>query len=223
MYRKVVEPSRGGVGGSLDIGNQESHNTDLFSVWIRRLAMAVGLLTIGTIFILGWGSLVESSFLIVATIVQPHSRQLGKWLMRVSASLLSVMTLPAGIVLLAGYVKILHSYHDVMILWRFSLTIMANLLVVSLDLALVADAIRQRKNLTMPTRLSRDNLDWVVWLAGFVLSVYYLRMSILAVHSYRVFGRIDSLIIGVALALVVLLFDLLLVVNAVRGNVRRVA
>lgn len=206
----------------MGLKEQDSYSAGVISTTTRWLAIVTGCFLFGSTFVLGWGSLVESSFLILGAIVQPRSIWPGRWLMWVCAVSMSIEAGQVGIIVLREAIESQRSYHNNVLM---SLPIMAILLALALvlccDVALVIDALAARRSHAVLTQPRRRNLDWLVWIAALALSVYYVWMSVLAVRSYRLYGRLDILVTGVVAASVVLFFDVALIVHAFRSMAQR--
>lgn len=169
------------------------------------MAAATGCFVLGSTLVFGsGGTLAEPLLLVVGAIVQPHSARPGKWLMWVSAFLMSAWMYQIDAVLLREAIKQGH----------ISLTVVAIFLAPALalwcDIALVVAAVMRKRWHELNLPHSRGNLDWVVWLAALALTAYYVKISM----PYRYDGRLD--ITGIAFTSIALLFDVALVIQAVK-------
>jgi hypothetical protein len=171
---------------------------------------------------LGVAFLLVPSPLILGAAVQPRSERPGRWLMWVGAFLLSVVVLPTGFRLLLGNMRELGSHTVQPIAVPFLLSLGTILLVLWCDVSLVVEAMMHRPSRVSEAEPSRRNqLNWAVWAAAFILSAYCARNSMLDVRGYRIYGRLDSLGNGAVFAFVVLLLDVALIVHAIKVRSHR--
>ena len=184
--------------------------------WIRAVAVAAGCFAFGCVFVLAWGSFLESTSLVLGAVVQPRSPRIGRWLMWVSALLLSAILLPTGSRVAYDFIL----YHHRAILWTESLIVLVAGLIVWCDVALVIDAMSQKRGHAILLQRSKRNLDWLVWVAALALTLYWVWGIVQGVRAYQLYGRLDPLVMSAAFTLVVLLFDVALIGHATRQGER---
>ncbi len=182
---------------------------------VRIVAMLAGCFsaTWGML-VFGWPFAAVSSLLIVGAIIQPRSPIPGKWLMWVGAFVLTLVVLPIGLQTIFGGTKALGFPRDRFMILNLSLCLISVLLVVCCDGMLVYGMKLRKNQGDMAT--SGRGMTWLVWVAALGLTSYLLVMSISAFHAYRVYGRVDPLLTWISLSLVAVLFDVALVVHAVK-------
>lgn len=192
-----------------------SDNDAVMSIKTRWLIIVTGTFLLGSVF-LGWGSLVEAGCLIVGASVQPRSRRLGRWLIWISALSINAIYLPSGIKMLLEGIKSALFYHNAALSGISLLLCLSVLLTISSDVALVLDA-TLTKNYDARRQTPPRQLDWIVRIAGSVLNAYYVWMSAVVVRSYKLQGNNSYMLIAVlAVASLILLFDIALIIETVK-------
>jgi len=136
--------------------------------------------------------------------------------MWVGGLLSSLIVLPYGVALSLDAKRILHSYHDGVLIGTLASWIISVILVLCNDIALVFSALKPINDDRLKPQSPQRNLDWVVWIAALVLTSYILLIRVHTLQSGVFGGRIADLLIWAGLCLVVLLFDLGLAVKALR-------
>ncbi len=202
--RSHLSPGKFGIdGASLQPGPVSSKTRKLI-VCIGFLLAAAGLL--------GAADPIGAGALILGAIVQPRSRNPGRWLMWVGALLTTIWT---------GLLSVVFFRETV---WTRDLPlpdmafILAPPLVLWCDAALAWDTARTRRLREVPAQIQRCSFDWLVWVAAIALSAFYFRSVVPALRAYRLHERLDILLLNAVLSTVVLLFDLALIVHAVKSR-----
>jgi len=197
-------------------------SADIVSARVRWLAIAAGCFSASAGFLaFGWLFPLVPAFLVLGAVVQPRSPRPGKWLMWLGAFFLSLVVLPIGVEMLFGGIRSLRLHHEGFIIVPFSLSLVSVLLVLLCDTALLIDGMTMRRNLREKVQSSQRSLNWLVWIAAMILSVYLTAMSVAALRAYNLHGRLDVLLMWATLSSIVLLFDVALVVQAVKRRDRR--
>jgi hypothetical protein len=198
----------------IETNDAVSSKTRLLAISAGCFSALAGTLSLGPVFLL------VPRFLILGAIVQPRSPRLGRWLMWVGAFCLSLAVIPTGLGVLGDSMRAFHSHAPEFMAAPFALSLLSVVLVVWCDAALIVDAVmlwRRKAELQGP---SQHSLDWLVWTAAVVLSAYCFGTGPLNVRAYRLHDRLDILLTWVVLSAVVLLFDVALVVHAVKSRAR---
>jgi hypothetical protein len=112
---------------------------------IRWLAIATGLVTGSALLSFYWPFSVLAILLIFAGIIQPLSPQLGRLVLSVVAPLLSVWVIPVGFVVLWEMLGAKPGRHDLLFLAITSSWMLSPILLLWCDTALLAEAIRERR------------------------------------------------------------------------------
>ena len=73
-------------------------------------------------------------------------------------------------------------------------------------------------NLNHRHRWVRGPLDWMAWIAAILLSAWSVREAPGIMYAYRHYGRLDSVLMALAFDALVLLFDVVLIVHAVKNR-----
>lgn len=177
----------------------------------QKLIVGIGF-SLAAAGLFGLADPIGASALILGAIVQPRSRNPGRWLMWVGALLTTIWTGLLSAVFLRETV------------WTRDLPlpalafILAPALVLCCDAALAWDTARTRRVREVPAQIQRRNFDWLVWVAAIALSAFYFRNIVPALSAYRLHGWLDILLLNAALSAVVLLFDLTLIVHAFKSR-----
>jgi hypothetical protein len=152
-------------------------------------------------------------FLILGAAIQPRARTSGRWLMWVGALLLSLIVVTLSPEIVSEGATMLCAYHDSNLVLLYSLSAIATGLVCWCDVALVLEAFKSKGH-----QWTRGSLDWVVWTVAIVLSAWCVWTSMNAVHGYRLQGglRLDLILTQVGMDAVMLLFDVALIILAVK-------
>lgn len=181
------------VAGSEDtsqVNRELSLDADVLSAKLRWLAVLAGCSS--AIFgVMAFGAI----FLILAALIQARARTTGRWLMWLGALLLSVV-IPYGI----GIVFSRASWS----INTFPLFLLSTVLVCWCDLALLIEALRSKRS-----RWVTGSLDWLVWIAAIILSVWSIWIGVETVTAYQRLGglRLDLILVPISLNAVILFFD----------------
>jgi hypothetical protein len=153
-------------------------------------------------------------FLIPGALIQPRAPTSGRWLMWVGAVLLNVPMVPLIPEMVDEGPKILRSYPDSRLGAIYSLAVLSTVLLLWCDAALIMEAFKRKGGGWV-----RGNLDWVAWISAAVLSAWCIWISATDVRAYQRLGglRIDLILYGVGMDAVVLLFDIALVLLAIKS------
>jgi hypothetical protein len=171
----------------------------------------------------GWSSAIVPGILIFAAIVQPYSLRHGRWLLWVTAFLLTIAVGPICVQGLRTNIPLLKSLHDPNFIGMLFLLFASLLLICGCDLALLIDTLKVRQRRSLPNSISRGSHEWISWIGAFLLSLYLIPVSISGSVSYGSNGRLDVMLLSLALGLTVVVFDLAIVVDAIKIGRRRVA
>jgi hypothetical protein len=142
------------------------------------------------------------------------------WLLWAAAAIVSLCVIPMGGVLLSEYVGTLRShpsYHPYALLGQTSLWAVSISLLLWCDVALAIESRKIRRSRVVQQQRARGAANWVVWLGALILNVSVLPASVLGVSAYHRVGRLDVLLFSLASGVLVTLFDVALVVDAVKS------
>jgi len=184
----------------------------------RRLAIATVCVTAAATLTTGGGFLLTIP-LILGVIADYRSARRGRWLMWVGAAYLSVTLLQMEILILPEFVAELRSYHHLGGLGSvvFPLSIASILLIIWCDVALLIDAVKTRRSSIAPERFSLGTTDWIVWITALLFSVYsFWGIPFLLRAFNQGFDRLDILLTELALIFIAIVFDVALVIDAVK-------
>jgi hypothetical protein len=184
---------------------------------VRWLAIAAGCVS-GTAGSLLFGPLffLFASVQILGAIVQPHSPRSGRLLLSVGAFLLSFYTFLFLGPQAFGAISMWSSYIDFNHVTLFVLLLISLLSVAWCDVALIADARRLSRIQRMAEYRFPRAGDWIVWIVAACLSVALIPTSVWGIFVYRRTARFDILALSLVLGLGSVLFDVALVVSAVK-------
>jgi hypothetical protein len=178
--------------------------------------MATGIATGGAgVLAFGWLFLIVPSVLIVGALVQPRAPRSGKLLMWVGAGIVSIVIVPVGFEVLRESNNIARLVKDPKTVAISLLFIMSTALVISCDVALAVNAVRNR-NRGVP--LLRREIIWPVWAVAIVLTLWATWSAKFAMHALRINGRSDVFLTWLSLSLIVFAFDIAIVVLAIRRS-----
>jgi hypothetical protein len=194
---------------TVQINRDESASGGAVPSKIRSLAVIAGCSAI-VFGPLAFGSL----FLVAGAVVQPRAPTSARWLMWVGALLLSIFVLPLGISTALEQAKLLQSGNHWTLDPMFLLLGLSAVIVCSCDATLVIDALKSKHN----NNWVHGKLDWLVWILATILNAWCVWLYLPKANSYVHGGRPLDLIFAVGLITVVLLFDVALLVHAVRGR-----
>jgi len=191
----------------------------MMSAKLRWIAIVTGSLIACSGVVLSWTDPVPAICLILGAAIQPRSPRTGRWLVWASALSASIGTFPLGFAALRSIINVLRAPEASYIL----LPTLAFLLPISLllwcDVGFAIDAATQLHS-TSATRMqtSRRSLDWLVWIAAFLMTAWYIRMIVYGVRPLQLHGRLDILAFGATFTTIMLLLDVALVVEAVKSR-----
>ncbi|HEY1800252.1 MAG TPA: hypothetical protein VGG46_04890 [Terriglobales bacterium] len=114
-------------------------------------------------------------------------------------------------------IESVHLYRDAVTTGVSLLLCLSALLLISSDVALLLDAMLTN-NYDQRQQSSSRQLNWVVWIAGALLNVYYIWMSVNAIRLYKLESHRYMLIAVVAVAFLLLLFDIAVMIESFRPN-----
>ena len=133
--------------------------------------------------------------------------------MWIGALLLSFVVLPFGTgIVFEGAKRLGRDNGSFTILPLF---VVSTALVYWCDIALVIEALRLRRN-----KWARGSLDWLVWIAATVLSVWCVWQTLNTVRAYqRLNGlRIDLILTTLGFDTLICCFDVALIIHAVKSR-----
>lgn len=164
---------------------------------------------------LGTGGLLTTIPLILGVVAEALAPRRGKWLMWLGAAYLSVLVLPMEILLLPEFMAspLVKQYARVAI--ESTLWIASMCLIVSCDVALIMDAVKTRHNRIVAQRRLLGLGDWLVWTTAVCFTAYSFWGVPSLLRAYKHFNRIDILLVNLPVILILLMFDTLLLVDAV--------
>jgi hypothetical protein len=196
----------------------KNHRDVYVSGHTRWVAIGAGFLTAVYGFLAGgWLSLVLPILLIAGAVVSPYSPREGRRLIRVCAILLSIGFFPLAFFSLRGIGADLSSYHDINILEMVGLSLATPLLVAWCDAALVVDALGRRRTTVMSAQAKENRRELLSFIAVAVFSYWSLPGSVRGIVSYGRIGRLDILLVSLAVGAVVVAYDIFVVIAAVKG------
>ena len=123
------------------------------------------------------------------------------------------MLVPIGAMIVFEIPKMLRLNHNGTVVVMSLLFAVSTISLLCLDAALVMDAFKRKTGPWV-----RGSLDWVGWIAAIALSAWQVRIAPGSVYAYRVNGRLDVLLITVGVSAVILLFDVALILHAVKSR-----
>ena len=183
---------------------------------IRWLAIAAGCFS-GLVGFLHYGPffLLVPSVLILGAIIQPWSPRPGRWCLALGACIVtfyaSFLAMPA--VLLIKHLRLHHNFEDLIFLCLFLASVA---LVGWCDVALAVDA-RRSRGAPGPKRHVFPRIeDWIAWIIAFCLSLLVFPYSVRGILLYGRNDHLDTLLLSMLLGLVIVLFDIALLINAVK-------
>jgi len=184
--------------------NTHQHG-DIISAKIRWLAIAAGCFSV----IFGAAAF-GSLFLILGTIVQPRASTSGRWLMWIGTILLTTTVISFGPGVILEQVTLLRQGGKIGV---FIIFVIATVLVLWCDVVMLKDALRVSHNLW-----ARGSLDWLVWVAAIALTAVCAWTGRLTVDMYKQGTGLglDNLLFTVGLDVIVGLFDVALMIHAVK-------
>ncbi len=196
-----------------------NHRDVYVSGYTRWVAIGAGLLTAVYGFLAGgWLSLAVPILLIAGALVSPYSPREGRRLIRVCAILLSIGFFPLAFFSLRGIGSVLNSYHDFNILGMVGLSLTTPLLVAWCDVALVVDALGPGRTKAISSQAKESRREWLSFVAVAVFSYWFLPGSVRGIVSYGRNRRLDILLASLAVTAVVVGYDLLVAVAAVKES-----
>jgi hypothetical protein len=151
-----------------------------------------------------------SPFLILGAIVQPRATTSGRWLMWVGALLLSLVAVPFGPGVI---VELAYSLRHGEKIGIFLIFVVATALVLCCDVALIGEARTLNHHIWV-----RGSLDRLVWIAATVLTAVCVWTSTITadVFKHGIGPRFDNLLLVVGLNAIVVLFDVALIIHAIK-------
>ncbi len=185
---------------------------------IRLLAIVTGCCT-GIAGFIPFGPFVSliALLLVVGATLQPYSPRSGRWLLWLGAFF---VTMFVGVFLAPQAVwvsRIFRLHHEIAILTFLFFFIASIPLVIWCDVALAAEALRRthaKAENHKPSRIA----GVLVWVVAAFLTLLLLPDYIRGVLSYSHSGRLDILLLSLLFGSAILLFDLMLVINAFRAR-----
>jgi hypothetical protein len=174
--------------------------TDAVPASIRWLAVLAGCFSGVFLF-----SALGAPFLILGAAIQARAYTTGRWLMWVGAVLLSLFVFPLSPEIVAEMRR-----PDLWQTWFTPLLAVATVFVCCCDVALLVEGFASRR-----ISWARGSLDWVVWIVAIVLSALQVWASrgVLYAYEHRFW---QAVIPSIVLDPVMLLFDVALIVHAVK-------
>ncbi|MGB9234985.1 MAG: hypothetical protein WCC04_11265 [Terriglobales bacterium] len=158
--------------------------------------------------------------LVLGVIAESRSPRQGRWLMWVGAAYMSVTLLQMEIRILPEMLAELRSYHRLGGLGPIltPLCIASILLIGWCDVALLIDAITDRRSRITPERGFSNAMNLLVWITALCFSAYTFWgiPSLERVFFRYGFERLDILLTGLASILIAIMFDVALAIDAVK-------
>jgi hypothetical protein len=184
---------------------------------VRWLAIAAGCIS-GTAGALLFGPLffLFASVQILGAITQPHAPRSGRLLLSVGACLLSCYTFLFLGPQAFGAISMWPSDIDFNHITLFVLLLISLLSVTCCDVVLVVEARRLRRIRRMVNYRFPRAGDWIAWIVAACLSIAFIPTSVWAISVYRRTARFDILALSLVLGLGSILFDVALVISAVK-------
>jgi hypothetical protein len=191
------------------ITREDRTSAGVVSAKVRWLAIAAGC-SAASFGVAGFGL----CFLILGAAIQPRAPITARWLMWIGALLLTLLEVSLAPEMILEGAKLLRSGHGTEGAPAYGLLLyLSTILVIWCDVALVMDGLRRRGS-----QWVRGSLDWVVWIVASALSTWCVLTSTSATHAYWRLGglRPDIVLAQVGFDAVILVFDLALIVHAIR-------
>jgi hypothetical protein len=177
---------------------------------VRWLACATGCLTALTGFYFGVLVLVPDFLIVIGSLAAGYFPRAGKYLIWFGAVTLSLLGIPIVVWML---LNALHPGTDSRVILG-ALSSVALLLL--FDVALVMEMLKTRRSSMMEAKIpSPRSGKFLFWIAAAILNLGFLPISVLCISTYRGEGG-RGVLFSLALGLHVILFDMVLAVNAFR-------
>jgi hypothetical protein len=157
---------------------------------------------------------VMAAFLLLGAAIQPRARTTGRWLMWVGAFLLTVVVGAYALIAVCERAGIPRQIQDGMIFAIFALGALSTILLLWCDIALLLEALKTRGQ-----RWERGRLDWIVWITAAILTAFCIWSVEGTMYAYKHYGQLDDLLFAAALDASILLFDVALILHAVKTRI----
>jgi hypothetical protein len=198
----------------------ENLSTDVLTRTTRILAIVAGVFTAIACIFLGGLFFVLPVCLILGALTQPRAPKLGKWLLWIAAFLLSILMIPIGAVVVQETTVHFSTNFKLAETAFAAVCVIGAVLVLCCDVALLFDiaSAKATAKTSQPQTAPTHHLEWLVWIAAIALSALALPPSILAVSSFRQYGRWDISAAALASGIAVILFDIAVIANAIKTH-----
>ena len=164
-----------------------------------------------------------ASIQILGAIVQPHSPRLGRWLLWVGTSFLSLYVFVLVAPQVIEGIRMVRLYGDRSSYEVFSISLVSVVLIIWCDTALLIDAWRLRcAPRAAKSRLAHSG-DWIVRFAAICLSILVFPTCVISALAYRRTGNLNMVLLPLTFGLVVAFFDVVLIRDGLKTRGREFA
>jgi hypothetical protein len=185
----------------------------------RYVAIAAGFFSAASAALgLGVLAIVLPAFLLGTAILEPYVPRTGKWLIWIIAFILSVYTLPIGVMIIRDGISTLRPYHDPAILGILASWLLTLFFLIWCDAELILDAYTSRKFLSSVNQNASPNRDWIAAIGAVILSALFLPATIIAITTLHLHHRLGLLLPPLIFSFIVISFDVAVAAQIIKSR-----